>query len=79
MRSYFEVSAQVSVPIAAHADRAGTTSGLGTVSATIHGHAHEAKESRANRIMSMRAQELAHIKFDPLPKDDVVSEVQNLV
>lgn len=73
MRSYFEVSAQVSVPTA---DRAGTTSGLGTVSATIHGHAHEAKESRANRIMSMRAQELVHIKFDPLPKDDVVSEVR---
>ena len=67
MRSYFEVSAQVSVPTA---DRAGTTSGLGTVSATIHGHAHEAKESRAN------AQELVHIKFDPLPKDDVVSEVR---
>ena len=58
---------QVSVPVAA--------SGLGTVSATIHGHAHEAKETRANRIMSMRAQELVHLKFDPLPKDDVISEV----
>ena len=76
MKSYFEVSVQVSVPTAAPADRPGDASGMGTVSATIHGHAHEAKESRANRIMSMRAQELVHIKFDPLPKDDVISEVR---
>ena len=69
MRSYFEVSVRVKVPVA---DLPGQ---LGTVSATIHGHAHEAKETRAHRIMSMRAQELAHIKFDPLPKDDVLSEV----
>ena len=67
MKSYFEVTVRVTVP----SELDGRS---GAVTATIHGHAHEAKESRTSRIMSMRPQDLLSVKFDPLPSHDAVSE-----
>eukprot|EP01034_Spumella_vulgaris_P025781 gene25781-32273_t len=48
----------------------------GNISMVIHGHAHEAKEARNSRIMSMRPQDLMKLKFEPLPMgdDDDLSE-----
>lgn len=49
----------------------------GDVSIVIHGHAHEAKEARTSRIMSMKPQDLMKMKFEPLPvelDDDLLEE-----
>jgi hypothetical protein len=43
----------------------------GKVSITINGHAHEGKEVRQARIMSMKPVELLKLKFEPLPVDDM--------
>lgn len=42
----------------------------GKVQITIHGHAHEAKEARNTRILSMKPSDLLTLKFEPLPVDD---------
>jgi len=68
MKSYFEVGATVQVPgeVGDVSDRIYRS---GTVSITIHGHAHEAKEARSHRILNMKPLDLVSVKFDPLPTD----------
>ena len=46
----------------------------GKVTITINGHAHEARENRRSRIMSMKPVELLTLKFEPLPVDDDYSD-----
>eukprot|EP01039_Chlorochromonas_danica_P009442 gene9442-10431_t len=47
------------------------------VKVMIHGHAHEAKEARTARILSMKPTDLISLKFDPIPpfeEDDLDTE-----
>ena len=68
MKSYFEVGATVQVPVEV-GDDSDRIFRSGTVSITIHGHAHEAKEARSHRILNMKPLDLVSVKFDPLPTD----------
>lgn len=44
------------------------------IDAILHGHAHEAREARTTRILSMKPTDLVNLRFDPLPVDDYASE-----
>ena len=62
MKSYFEIKTKLLIEPEVEGKSGG-------VVVTIHGHAHEAKEARTVRLMSMRPKDLISLKFDPLPKD----------
>lgn len=64
--SSFEIKSSISLPTFGSE----ASSNDGCVTVTIHGHAHEAKEARKTRIMSMKPVELLSLRFDPLPVDD---------
>jgi hypothetical protein len=75
MKSYFEVSTHVHVPIVDEEGSRGAGRRSGEVVVTIHGHAHEAKEERTNRILRMNPKELVNVQFDPIPVDaELLSE-----
>lgn len=66
-----------STPATANANNSTANVNPGRVEITINGHAHEAKETRRSRILSMKPVELIKLKFEPLPVDDEYSSDEN--